>query len=173
MAKEEKRKETLAVEGDWPIGSYVYKAPPLYKELLACYKEKKLIGSLCTGCGMVYVPLRNICGRCWRKIDARVGVSDIGTVTGFTISPEIRKGEVKVLGIDPVEAGWLEEGERLIMVYVKFDGANSNYTTILMNAKPEEVHIGMRVRAVWKDEPEGKLSDLQGVEPVKQLQHTT
>nr|MDO8080250.1 zinc ribbon domain-containing protein [Candidatus Freyarchaeota archaeon] len=166
MAKKE-RKETIAVDGIWPVGSYSYKAPELYKELLEGFKQKRIIGSLCTGCGMVYVPPRNICGRCWRKIDTRASVSDVGTVRTFTISPEMKRGRTKILGVDPVEAGWLKEGERLIMVYVNFDGTNSNYTTILMNSKPEDVHIGMRVRAVWKEQPEGKLSDLVGVEPIK------
>lgn len=166
MAKEE-RKETIAVEGEWPIGDYVYKAPTLYKELTEGFKNKKIIGSLCTGCGLVYVPMRSICGRCWRKIEDRVTVSDKGTVTAFTLSQEVKKGQVKVLGFDPIEQGWLKEGERLIMVFVNFDGTDSKYITVLENAKPEEVHIGMRVRVVWKEEPEGKLSDIVGVEPIR------
>jgi uncharacterized OB-fold protein len=167
MMSKKVRKETIAVEGVWPVGSYVYKAPMLYQELLEGFKQKKIIGSLCTGCGFVYVPMRNICGRCWRKIDARVTVSDKGTVKSFTLSQAVKRGQVKVLGMDPVEMGWLKEGERLIMVLVNFDGTNSKYTTILLNAKPEEAHIGMRVQAVWKEKPEGKLSDIIGVEPIK------
>nr|MDO8063414.1 zinc ribbon domain-containing protein [Candidatus Freyrarchaeum guaymaensis]HDO81334.1 hypothetical protein [Candidatus Bathyarchaeota archaeon] len=165
MSKE--RKETLAVEDTWPIGAYMYKGPKLYNEIVEGFKRKKIIASLCTGCGRVFFPPRNICGRCWRKIDARREVSDVGTITSFTISPEIKRGQVKVLGLDPVEAGIVKDGERLIMVYVNFDGTDTNYATVLLNAKPEEVHVGMRVKAVWKEKPEGLLSDMEGVEPIR------
>ena len=68
----EERPETISVEGEWNVGAYKYKAPRLLEEYVQGLKQKKLIGSLCPGCGKVIVPLRNICGRCHRKMDERM-----------------------------------------------------------------------------------------------------
>jgi uncharacterized OB-fold protein len=69
---------------------------------------------LCPGCGKVIVPPRNICGRYHRKMNEKVVVSDIGTVTCFVISAPFAKGKMQVLGMDPVETGLMREGERVI-----------------------------------------------------------
>lgn len=164
----EQREETISVEGDWDVGgSTTWKHSTLLQEYAQGLKEKKIIGSLCPGCGKVIVPPRNICGRCHRKMDEKVVVSDIGTVTCLVISAPFAKGQAKVLGMDPVEIGLVEEGERVISVYVKFDGADSNVDTELIGVEPEKVYMGMRVKAVWAKEPQGKLSDLEAVEPLK------
>jgi len=100
-------------------------------------------------------------------MDERVTVSNRGTVNCFVVSPPVKKGEYNVLGMDPVEMGMVEEGEVLIPVYVQFDGSYSNVATTLENVDPKDVYIGMRVQAVWKEETEGALSDLEAVEPIK------
>ena len=82
------------------------------------------------------------------------------------MSPPVKKGKLRVLGRDPVETGVLKEGEVLIPVFVRFDGSDSNVNTLLIGTDPKDVHIGMRVRAVWAKEPRGALSDLEGVEPI-------
>jgi len=164
----EQRKETISVEGDWDVGgSTTWKHSKLLQEYAQGLKEKKIIGSLCPGCGKVIVPPRNICGRCHRKMDEKVVVSDVGTVTCFVISASFAKGQAKFLGMDPVETGLVEEGERVISVYVKFDGADSNVDTELIGVEPERVYVGMRVKAVWAKELQGRLSDLEAVEPLK------
>jgi uncharacterized OB-fold protein len=99
-------------------------------------------------------------------MDGRKTVSDKGTITCFVVSPPIMKGKLKVIGMDPVETGLIKEGEVVIPVFVKFDGSDSNTDTILLNADPKAVHIGMRVKAVWAKEPQGALSDFEAVEPL-------
>ena len=164
----ETRKETISLEGNWEISaSTTWKDSPLLQEYALGLKEKKIIGSLCPGCGKVIVPPRNICGRCHRRMDERAEVSDIGTVTCFVISAPFEKGKMKLFGVDPIELGLVKEGERVISVYVRFDGADSNVDTELVGAKPEEVYVGMRVKAVWAENRAGKLSDLEAVEPLK------
>ncbi len=163
----DERPETMCVEGRWNIGAYTYKASRLMEEYVQGLKEKKLIVSLCRGCGKVILPPRNICGRCHRRMDKRTVVSDKGTITCFIVSPPIKKGKLRVLGADPVETGILKEGEILMPVFVQFDGTDSNVNTLLIGADPKEVRIGMRVRAVWAKEPKGALSDLEGVEPLE------
>ena len=161
------RPETMCVEGQWNIGASKYKASRHMEEYIQGLKQKKIIGSLCRGCGKVIVPPRNLCGRCHRKMDRRRVISDKGTITCFIVSPPVKKGKFRVLGTDPVETGVLKEGEILMPVFVRFDGSDSNVNTLLIGADPKDVHIGMRVKAVWAKEPKGALSDLEGVEPLE------
>jgi uncharacterized OB-fold protein len=156
----------MAVEGVWNVGAYHYKAPTLLPEFAAGLKEKKLIGTLCRGCGKVIVPPRNICGRCHRRMDEKIVVGNKGTVSVFVISEPIQRGKYKVLGVDAIDAGLVKDGEVIIPVFVRFDGSDSNVHTILINADPAKTRIGMRVQAVFAQEPKGALSDLLGVEPL-------
>ena len=162
----DERPETMLLEGEWNIGAYKYKAPHLLEEFVQGLKEKKLIGSMCIGCGKVIIPPRNICGRCHQRMEGRITVSNRGTVVCFVISPPVEKGKFQVFGIDPVESGLIQEGSVLIPTFVRFDGADANIVTELCNADPKDVFIGMRVKAIWAEEPQGQLSDLVGVEPV-------
>ena len=162
----DERPQTICVEGTWSLGSYHYKGSKLLEQYVEGLKQKKLIGSFCPGCAKVILPPRNLCGRCHRIMDGRKTVSDRGTITCYTVSPAITKGKLKVLGMDPVETGLIKEGEILIPVFVRLDGSDSNTDTILLNAEPKAVHIGMRVKVIWAKEPQGALSDFEGVEPI-------
>jgi len=161
-----KTEETIITEGEWPIGEYKYKAWKHHKEFTEGLKQKKIVGSICSGCGRVYVPPTYICGRCFRWMHERTIVNDRGIITSFVLSTPMRKG-MKILGMDPVEMGIVEDGEVLIPCMVKFDGSDSFLQTILLNVDPKDVKVGMRVQAVWAKEPKGQLSDLEGVEPIK------
>lgn len=155
------------VDGDWQVGAYRYKAPRLLEEFTQNLKNKKIVGSMCMGCGKVIVQPRNICGRCHRRMDGRQTVSEYGVITCFVVSPPVVKGKYKLFGMDPVDTGALKEGEVMIPVFVRFDGSDSNIACLIFNAKPEEVFIGMRVKAVWAKELKGAMSDLDGVEPIR------
>ncbi|HUT54786.1 MAG TPA: zinc ribbon domain-containing protein [bacterium] len=160
--------ETMAVEGDWNVGAYQFKAPTLLPEFAAGLKEGKLIGTLCRGCGKVIVPPRNICGRCHRRMEDRIVVSDKGTISVFVMSEPVQKDKFKLFGMDPIDMGLLKEGEVIMPVFVRFDGSDSNVHTVLINADPKEVRVGMRVKAVFAKERKGALSDLEGVEPLEE-----
>ncbi len=162
----EKFKKTMQVEGEWDVGAYRYKAPEGYlDEFVRNFKKRKIIGTLCEGCGRVYVPPREICARCFKKITNKVEVSQYGQVLAFLVSPPLEKGKVIIAGIDVVQAGFLREGERVILAMVKFEGASSSMILPLLNVDPEKVRVGMKVKAVWAEECKGALSDLLGVEP--------
>ena len=165
MAKK-KTAETMMVEGSWNVGAYNYKAPTLLPEYVENLKDKRIVGSMCPGCGKVIVQPRNLCGRCHRRMTERIEVSPIGTVNIFVKSEPVLKGKYTVFGMDPIDLGMVEEGERIIAVFVQFDGASSNVHSLLINADPDKVENNMRVRAVFADEPTGALSDLVGVEPL-------
>lgn len=163
----DKRPETMMVTDRWEFGAARYKAHGLLEEFVAALKQKKLLGSLCTSCGKVIVPPRRICGRCHIYMDGRQIVSNIGTVTCFLVSPPVKKDGMKMFGLDPVASGVLKVGEILIPAFVQFDGSDANFALVLSDVKPEDVKIGMRVMIKWVDNPQGHLSDIEGVVPLK------
>lgn len=173
MADKNKVKETMGVQGIWNVGAYRYKAPRLMEEYTQGLKEKKIIGSWCRGCAKVIVPPRNICGRCHRRMDERLEVSQRGTVTSYIISPPMEKGKYKVLGMDPVEMGVVGDKEIIIPAFVRFDGSDSNSQLLMIDADLDSIHVGMRVKAVWADEPQGTLGDLLGVTPLSKDEIST
>ena len=166
-AKKKKAVETMAVEGVWAAGAYKYKAPLLIQEYVDGLGEKKLIGSMCEGCGKVIVLPRNICGRCHRRMDGRMVVSNKGPVTSLVISEPVTKGKFQRFGMDPVATGMMKDGEILIPVFVRFDGSDSNVHTMLLDGDPKTADVGLRVEAVFADKPTGTLSDLVGVKVLK------
>lgn len=166
MLIKEKFEKTMVVEGEWNVGAYSWKAPVGYlDEYVKGFKEGKLIGRLCTSCGRVYLPPREICARCFTKTSKRVEVSQFGEVLAFLVSPPLEKGKVVIAGIDAVQAGFLREGEQIILAMVRFEGTSSSVVLPLLNIEPKNVRVGMKVKAKWAEERRGALSDLIGVEP--------
>ncbi|AIG96969.1 MULTISPECIES: Zn-ribbon domain-containing OB-fold protein [Archaeoglobus] len=162
----EKFEKTMQVEGEWNVGAYRWKAPVGYlDEYVKSFRERKIIGSLCASCGRVYVPPREICARCFTETAEKVEVSQYGEVLAFLVSPPLEKGKVVIAGIDAVQAGFLKEGEQIILAMVRFEGTSSSLVLPLINTEPEKVRVGMKVKAVWAEECKGKLADLIGVEP--------
>ena len=165
----ERFKETMHVEGEWRTGSYRYKAPKQHFDaVVEDYRQKRMRGTLCTGCGRIFVPPKFICGRCFKRATQKVEISQTGTLLAYLIFPPAQKGKTRVAGKDPVEAGEIKEGERLISGFIRFDGTSSVLNLEVLNVDPKNLRPGMRVRAVWAEKPEGRLGDLLGVEPVSE-----
>jgi uncharacterized OB-fold protein len=127
----------------WSTGKHVGK---LYKE---ARDHKKLVTNRCPKCKELLWPPRVVCGRC--KVEAGedwVEMSDKGTVIQYTYL-------VYPLW-DP------HVGDRIVEDYT--------YATILLDEgvylvhkleerDPENLKVGMRVQAVWKEEGRGQGLD--------------
>ena len=102
--------------------------------------EGRLIGQRCPACGKVYVPSRGVCPADGVPADSQVELPDIGTVTTFSI----------------VNVGY--PGQQVTPPYVAaavlLDGADIAFQHIILGCEPDEVHLGMRVRAVWRPRAE-------------------
>ena len=96
----------------------------------------RLIGQRCPACGKVYVPSRGVCPADGVPADEAVELPDIGTVTTFSI----------------VNVGY--PGQKVTPPYVAaavlLDGADIAFQHLILGCEPSEVHLGMRVRAVWR-----------------------
>ena len=98
--------------------------------------EGRLIGQRCPACGKVYIPSRGVCPADGVPADSAVELPDIGTVTTFSI----------------VNVGY--PGQQVTPPYVAaavlLDGADIAFQHLILGCEPGEVHLGMRVRAVWR-----------------------
>jgi uncharacterized OB-fold protein len=96
----------------------------------------RLIGQRCPACGKVYVPSRGVCPADGVPADEAVELPDIGTVTTFSI----------------VNVGY--PGQQVTPPYVAaavlLDGADIAFQHIILGCEPDEVRLGMRVRAAWR-----------------------
>jgi uncharacterized protein len=102
--------------------------------------EGRLIGQRCPACGKVYIPSRGVCPADGVPADQAVELPDSGTVTTFSI----------------VNVGY--PGQKVTPPYVAaavlLDGADIAFQHLILGCDPGEVHLGMRVRAVWRPRAE-------------------
>ena len=123
---------------------YDYSAGQSASRFLRAIAEGKLLGQRCPVDGRVYFPSRGSCPQHAVTFgEETVELSDKGTIVTFSI---VRVPSDNI----PLELPY-------IAVNVLLDGAD----TILMHvldAKLDEVHMGMRVQAAWKPREEWTTS---------------
>jgi len=121
-----------------------------FKEL----KEKgRIMGAKCSRCGIVYVPSRMYCERCFSKLEEWVDVGKKGVIHTFTIAT-----------ID-IDGSKLEKP--VVYALVKFEGAHGGI--IHKIGETDNVCIDMKVEAVLKSPRERKASinDIKYFKPAK------
>lgn len=133
---------------------YVFTPGPALTPFLIGTKERKLYGRRCSECGKVYLPPRGVCSMCGAEFtDELVEVSDTGTVATFAI----------------VNVNFASRQVDLpyVAAEVLLDGSDITTQFLLQGIPHDEVRMGMRVRAVWKEgELEPTLSNIEYVEPI-------
>ena len=115
---------------------YTHSASAEESRYLHALADGKIIGQRCPACDKVYVPPRGACPTCGVPTATDVELPDAGTVTTFCV--------VNV----PFQ------GQRVPVPYVAasvlLDGADIPFQHLILGCPPEDVRMGMRVRAVWK-----------------------
>ena len=121
-------------------------------------KKVKLIATKCDKCGRILFPPRVFCEECFADVDEWVYVKDTGTVQTFSISYlDMDAKRIKV----PILVG-----------VVSIDGASEKMGIMhyFGDMKPEELKIGMKVKAVWRpaNERKGSILDIKHFGPLKE-----
>lgn len=115
---------------------YQHTASAEESRYLRALQAGKLIGQRCPACGKVYIPPRGACPVDGVPTATDVELPDTGIVTTFCV--------VNV----PFH------GQRIPSPYlaaqVLLDGADIAFQHLILGCEPDEVRMGMRVRAVWK-----------------------
>ena len=133
---------------------YTYAAGPSSEIFLRGTQERKLLGRRCSECAKVYMPPRGVCSMCGAPFtDEIVEVAQTGTVTTFAVvNVNFASREIDL---------------PYAVVEVLFDGANITSQFLIQGVTHDQVRMGMRVRAVWKDgDLEPTLSNVTHVEPI-------
>jgi uncharacterized OB-fold protein len=140
---------TRTMPGSWYLSNYKFKfdithLQPFFDKL----KEKKLIGSKCSGCNTVFFPPKPVCGKCLKKPDQWVDLRETGEVSTYTIAylKDPETGEVKEKPI----------------VLIRQDGADTTYMIELSpNVDFKDTYIGMPVKVHWNEDIKGNLNDIE------------
>ena len=130
------------------------KRAPYPGENVFRHVEQKIRAVKCPECETVVVPPRSICGSCNARMEEWTEVGPGGTVENYTIGRvRLDKGQVK--DADPP----------ILLGLIKLDGADTLFAAEIRDLEPEKLQEGLRVTAVWEDEPQGVLQDLAYFKP--------
>ena len=114
---------------------YTVTAGRQYTRYLRALAQKRIIGARCDGCSKVYVPPRGACPTCGIPVNAEVTLADTGTVTTFCVV-NIAFGKMP---FDPP----------YVAASILLDGADIAMLHLVRGIAPDQVRMGLRVRAVW------------------------
>ena len=121
------------------------------KFLTTLRDEKKILGVKCPKCGFVYALPRQVCGKCFVKMEEMVELSDTGTLVTFTV--------VYFTFIDP------DTGKQRPVPYgygfIKLDGADNFFQHFIEETDPQKIKIGDRMQAVFEENRKGSLLDIK------------
>ncbi|MGC8906904.1 MAG: Zn-ribbon domain-containing OB-fold protein [Desulfomonilaceae bacterium] len=110
-------------------------------------KERRTIwGNRCAQCGVVYVPPRKNCGRCFKPITEMIELSDEGVVTSFTI---VRFP----FELHPTSTPFA-------YALIKLDGADVSFLHIIKDNLTSLRNLA-RVKAVFAKKRAGRILDIE------------
>ena len=143
--------DSLDCEYTWDCGKAIGK-------YLSELKKGKIIAKKCNKCGRIMLPPRMFCELCFRPTDDWVYVKDTGIINTFSICNV------------HWDASRVEEGEDPpLPAVIEIDGATKGMGILhlLGEVDPEDIKIGMKVKAVWKPEEErtGAITDIKYFKP--------
>jgi len=135
---------------------------PVWTRFFEGFKQKKILGTKCNECGRTLVPARPFCPRCFKPMDEWMEVAQEGTIiswsyvnyTYFGMTQDMIPQVPVSVKLDGTDCGWL---------FGNIGGFDVNNFD-LVNAK---VKVGGRIKAVWRNEPEGNMLDIDHWEIIK------
>ncbi len=120
--------------------------------LIELRDNKKIMGTRCTVCELVYVPARSVCKHCFAQLDKWVEVSDRGTLQTYTVAGQAN-------GVQPVDPP-------IIYGVVLLDGASTGLVHMISGVDLEKLAVGMRVKAVFAEKRVGSILDIKYFAPL-------
>jgi uncharacterized OB-fold protein len=121
------------------------------------FKQGKILGAVCHSCNKIIVPPRIVCEWCFRPISEFVPLQDTGFVNTFSLC--YVTWDVQRIASPEIPA------------VIQIDGASKHHGILhkLGDVSPDQVHIGMKVQAVWKPPQErtGSITDIKYFRPIE------
>jgi uncharacterized OB-fold protein len=120
--------------------------------LIALRDKKRILGTRCPTCNRVYAPARSVCKDCFGQLDELVEVSNKGTLLTYTVCQQPNR-------VQPVEPP-------IVYGIIQLDGADTGFVHMLGEVDPEQLRVGMRVQAVFKEKREASILDIRYFKPL-------
>jgi uncharacterized OB-fold protein len=139
-----------------PKAKYAWATGVAIGRFLNGLKAGEILGTACDQCGRVVVPPRIFCEWCFKRAESWIKLPDTGTLNTFSIS-YITTDTTRVK--TPV-----------IPAVIEIDSTTkAGFLHLVGGVKPEDVRIGMRVKAVWVDpsQRKGSITDIKYFAPIK------
>lgn len=114
--------------------------------------EQKILGAYCGKCDKVFIPPRKTCGRCFHTDMEWRELGNQGTLVTYSIP---RYSET----IHPMEPPFA-------FGIVRLDGADTGLAHLIGDFEEGRLASGMRVEAVFRENPEGNMLDIQYFKPI-------
>jgi hypothetical protein len=119
--------------------------------------DRKFLGTRCPECGKVYhIPRRN-CPDCFEECSEWVELGSEGTLETYTV---VRKHHPQLSPL-PLPFGY---------GVIKLDGADTGFLHLLYDFDEGQLRSGMKVEAVFSDEPEGNILDVKYFRPAGEVE---
>lgn len=114
-----------------------------------------IMGARCKKCGLLYVPPRLFCERCFEKLDVWEKVS--------------KRGEVHTYTVAYIDTDGSKLKNPIIWAMIKINNVHGGFVHKLGEVDLRDVKIGMQVEAIFKNkkEREGSMLDIKYFKPVK------
>lgn len=164
------------MQGDITV-PYQWTPGDIYGRFLGGLKNKKILGIKCDSCKKVYCPPQDVCPVCYEdfKIDNFVEVGEEGEISSFTVVfrqefPKKPSNEYLDTRISPAKTKefpllWQPETPYAI-ISVRLKGADTDFFHIAKGATIDKLAVGKKVKAVWKENTEGYILDIDRFEVI-------
>lgn len=159
LSEEEIRSGKIFLTEDSLDCAYAWDTGVAINRYLAEMKKGKIIAKHCRKCNRIMLPPRMFCELCFIPSGDWVYLQDTGTVNTFSICRV------------HWDASRIKEGEKpYLPAVIEIDGASPGMGImhLLGEVEPDQIKIGMKVKAVWKPEKErtGAITDIKYFKPL-------
>lgn len=117
------------------------------KFLIELRDNRRITGTKCPACNLVYVPARSSCNKCFSALNDFVEVADQGTLITYTVVNDAQP--------------FYPSNPPFIFGIIKLDGADTGLVHLIGEIEPAEIKIGMRVKAVFNEKRTGNIKDIK------------
>lgn len=132
------------IQCTWSVGVFLER---FYQDL----SEKKITGIKCQKCKLTLVPPRKFCPECGKQLDKFTPIKTTGVLENYTVAYQDARGQ--------------RREKPLVIGLIKLDGATNAVFGEVRVSPPRELKLGMKLKAVFADQPGNTVESLSHFEP--------
>jgi uncharacterized OB-fold protein len=145
------KEEVLVAERNFD-SIFSYTAGEIRSKFLTELRDnKRVVGTRCDTCNMVWVPARSICVKCFKKLNEFVDVGSRGKIVTYSV---VKTARPNYLFQPP-----------FVLAIIQLDGADTSFVHFVNEIEPDKVATGMEVEAVFEDKRKGSILDIKYFKP--------